>query len=271
MNKTPRHKDSEESFTFRRTKQTNCSTTALSRLNIPATILLDATNALKNKHSVTHQIPATRLLLITPSATFCTSLFVMTYDSSCTLPQDWRWIGKLTPPLTLLTSMPRQALLASLKSRIQGPLVLVIAPPGYGKTTLLMQWRQELLRLSCATPVAWLSLDEADTEPNRFLAYLILALDHAGIDLGHLRTLAECQSLDTQPHRTITALLHALARENRQVTLLLDDYHSAANAQLDHLVQTLLEQSRPLAAMGSGQSYTSQMAAGALENHGLGA
>lgn len=169
----------------------------------------------------------------------------MTYDSSCTLPQDWRWIGKLTPPLTLLTSMPRQALLASLKSRIQGPLVLVIAPPGYGKTTLLMQWRQELLRLSCATPVAWLSLDEADTEPNRFLAYLILALDHAGIDLGHLRTLAECQSLDTQPHRTITALLHALARENRQVTLLLDDYHSAANAQLDHLVQTLLEQAAP--------------------------
>lgn len=170
----------------------------------------------------------------------------MTYaPSSSNSQHTWRWIGKLTPPLTLLTSMPRQDLLTSLKTRIEGPLILLVAPPGYGKTTLLMQWRQELLCTSPQATVAWLSLDEADAEPNRFLAYLILALDHAGLDLGHLPRLAEAQSLDAQPQRTITALLHAMARENRSITLLLDDYHTAANEHLDSIVQALLEQAAP--------------------------
>ncbi len=167
------------------------------------------------------------------------------HDLLQTQPHSWRSIGKLTPPLTLMMSLPRQHLLASLNTRIQGPLVLVVAPPGYGKTTLLMQWRHELLQASPAATVAWLSLDKADEEPNRFLAYLILALDHAGLDLGPLRQLAESQSLDPQPQRTLTALLHALARENRPVTLLLDDYSSTPNEPVDQLVQALLEQAAP--------------------------
>jgi LuxR family maltose regulon positive regulatory protein len=158
---------------------------------------------------------------------------------------EWCWVGKLAPPLTLLTSLPRQALLASLHARTKGPLVLLVAPVGYGKTTLLMQWRQALLSSTPSATVAWLSLDEADSDPNRFLSYLILTLDRAGLDLGHLTRLAHAQSLDVQPHRTITALLHALARENRRVTLFLDDYHAAANAALDALVQALLEQAAP--------------------------
>lgn len=169
----------------------------------------------------------------------------MTHDPSNHSSHSWRWIGKLAPPVTLLTSLPRHDLLTSLQTRIRGPLVLVVAPPGYGKTTLLMQWRQELLDAAPTASVAWLSLDEADAEPNRFLAYLILALDRAGLNLGYLPRLAESQSLDTQPQRTITALLNALARENRPITLLLDDYHAAANTQLDQLVQTLLEQAAP--------------------------
>ncbi|WP_232910442.1 LuxR C-terminal-related transcriptional regulator [Pseudomonas paralactis] len=128
---------------------------------------------------------------------------------------------------------------------MRGPLVLVIAPAGFGKTTLLMQWRQDLLSATIPATLAWLSLDEADGDPNRFLSYLILTLDHAGLDLGHLVRLAQAQSLDVQPQRTITALLHALARANRKVTLFLDDYHTTANPQLDPIVQALLEQASP--------------------------
>lgn len=157
----------------------------------------------------------------------------------------WCWVGKLTPPLTSLASLPRTSLLDAFHARIKGPLILVVAPAGYGKTTLLMQWRQALLSATTPAVVAWLSLDEADSDPHRFLSYLILTLDRAGLDLGHLPRLAHDQSLDAQPQRTITALLHALARENRQVTLLLDDYHAAANPELDTLVQALLEQAAP--------------------------
>ncbi|WP_288081270.1 LuxR C-terminal-related transcriptional regulator [Pseudomonas sp.] len=169
----------------------------------------------------------------------------MNTDVSPAVASDWCWIGKLAPPLTLLTSLPRQALLAALHARTRGPLVLLVAPAGYGKTTLLMQRRQALLSNTPSATVAWLSLDEADGDPNRFLSYLILTLDRAGLDLGHLTRLAHAQALDVQPHRTITALLHAFARENRRVTLFLDDYHTAANAALDALVQALLEQAAP--------------------------
>ena len=169
----------------------------------------------------------------------------MNTDVSPAVASDWCWIGKLAPPLTLLTSLPRQALLAALHARARGPLVLLVAPAGYGKTTLLMQRRQALLSNTPSATVAWLSLDEADGDPNRFLSYLILTLDRAGLDLGHLTRLAHAQALDVQPHRTITALLHAFARENCRVTLFLDDYHTAANAALDALVQALLEQAAP--------------------------
>ncbi|MGY1878478.1 LuxR C-terminal-related transcriptional regulator [Pseudomonas reactans] len=157
----------------------------------------------------------------------------------------WCWVGKLTPPLLLLTSLPRQPLLDAFHARIKGPLTLVVAPAGYGKTTLLMQWRQSLLSTARPAVIAWLSLDEADSDPNRFLSYLILTLDRAGLDLGHLVRLAHDQSLDAQPHRTITALLHVIARENMQVTLFLDDYHVAATPQLNVIVQALLEQAAP--------------------------
>lgn len=159
--------------------------------------------------------------------------------------RHWCWVGKLTPPAIALTTQPREVLLAALHARTKGPLVLVVAPAGYGKTTLLTQWRQTLLAAPAPTKLAWLTLEESDAEPNRFLACLILALEHAGLALGPLSRLAHTQSLDVQPQRTLTALLHALARENRQVTLFLDDYHTAANDQLDRLIQALLEQAAP--------------------------
>lgn len=165
----------------------------------------------------------------------------MKKNASRTSSSAWCWVGKLT----LLTALPRQALLERFNTRVKGPLILVVAPAGYGKTTLLMQWRQALLSTTSPAIIAWLSLDEADADPNRFLSYLILTLDRAGLDLGQLPQLAHTQSLDVQPHRTITALLHALARANRQVTLFLDDYHTATNPQLDTLVQALLEQAAP--------------------------
>ena len=125
------------------------------------------------------------------------------------------------------------------------PLTLLTSPAGYGKTTLLMQWHAAMQQQAPKPVVAWLSLDEADADPNRFLAYLILALDHAGVELAHLPRLAAAQALDVQPQRTIQALLRALAEENRTITLLLDDYHLAASREVDCLLGVLVEQAAP--------------------------
>ncbi len=157
----------------------------------------------------------------------------------------WCRIGKITPPKTLLSSQMREVLLASLHAQGQPPLLLVVAPAGYGKTVLLMQWREALLRKTPQAKIAWLSLDEFDAESNRFLAYLILALEHSGVKLGHLSRLAETQSLDAQPQRTLCALLQALEQVQQPVTLLLDDYHAVANHEVNSILQTLIEQATP--------------------------
>ena len=62
-------------------------------------------------------------------------------------------------------------------------LTLISAPAGFGKTTLVSEWVA-----GCGQPVAWLSLDEGDNDPARFLAYLVAALQTiaAGIGAGVL-------------------------------------------------------------------------------------
>ena len=53
-------------------------------------------------------------------------------------------------------------------------LTLISAPAGFGKTTLLSEWR--MLHLSSEWPLAWVSLDEGDNDPARFLSYFVAAL-----------------------------------------------------------------------------------------------
>ena len=163
----------------------------------------------------------------------------MSHEPAYRCPSTWRWIGKLTPPKTLLTSVARETLMADLRNHHQVPLQLLVAPAGYGKTTLIMQWRQALLSDTPRGAVAWLSLDEADGKPHRFLACLILALNRAGISLGYLSRLATTQALDPQPHRTVAALAHALSQTHRPMILMIDDYHAVNSREVDHLMQPL--------------------------------
>src|SRR5919109_1113813 len=84
-----------------------------------------------------------------------------------------------TPVLTTKLYIPparpnvvrRSRLVERLNGGLQGKLTLISAPAGFGKTTLLSEW---LAR--CGRPVAWLSLDEGDSDPTRFLTYLVAAL-----------------------------------------------------------------------------------------------
>ncbi len=71
----------------------------------------------------------------------------------------------------------RSRLLSALEQGTKARLTLVCAPAGSGKTTLLAAWAR-----MTAVPVAWLSLEEADDDPLRFLSYLMAALKH--LDAG---------------------------------------------------------------------------------------
>ncbi len=80
--------------------------------------------------------------------------------------------SKLASPFTRKGIVPRPALVERLTSSVDTPVVSVLAPPGYGKTTVLSQWAEAESR-----PFAWVSLDRRDNDPAVLLTYVALALD----------------------------------------------------------------------------------------------
>src|SRR5258707_12729617 len=91
--------------------------------------------------------------------------------------------GKLFPATGTRKPLPRPRLDSS-SDVLDGifPVVVVAAPAGYGKSTLMARWHARLLErgVSCA----WLSLDEDDNDAARFLRHLIAALQMANADIG---------------------------------------------------------------------------------------
>ncbi len=106
-------------------------------------------------------------------------------------------------------------------------LNLVIAPAGFGKTTLVSQWCAQT-----SQPTAWLSLDEHDDEPRRFWQYVIGAFEYAGLPgLEPCRKLLSKQTTeDLTP--VITSLINELARDGSPWALVLDDAHFLQNTDL---------------------------------------
>ena len=84
------------------------------------------------------------------------------------------YIPRLRPNVV---SRPR--LLELLNEGLHRKLTLIAAPAGFGKTTLVSEWVEGIER-----PTAWLSLDEGDNDPTRFLTYLVAALQTIAPTLG---------------------------------------------------------------------------------------
>jgi LuxR family maltose regulon positive regulatory protein len=139
-------------------------------------------------------------------------------------------------PRAQLVARPR--LIAQLNDglRLGHKLFLVSAPAGFGKTTLVSDWVT-----ACRQPVAWLSLDVGDSDPARFLAYLVAAMQTIAPQIG-VSVLAALQSPQPPPTESIlTALLNEIATLPDKFILVLDDYHVIDSRPVDGAVAFLLE------------------------------
>ncbi len=119
-------------------------------------------------------------------------------------------------------------------------LTLVSAPAGFGKTTLLSEWVHAMAGRTPAVAVAWLSLDEEDNDPARFLSYLITALRTIEPDIGK-GTVSALQS--PQPPSTealLTGLVNEVAAFPHGIVLVLDDYHLIEMHQIHDALTFLL-------------------------------
>jgi LuxR family transcriptional regulator, maltose regulon positive regulatory protein len=118
----------------------------------------------------------------------------------------------------------RPRLIARLNEGLQSGrtlgVTLISAPAGFGKTTLISEWVA-----GCERAVAWLSLDEADNDPNRFLAYLVAALQTVAPTVG-AGALGVLQSPQSPPTESIlTTLLNEITSLPDPFVLVLDDCH----------------------------------------------
>jgi LuxR family maltose regulon positive regulatory protein len=129
-------------------------------------------------------------------------------------------------------------------------LLLVAAPAGFGKTTLLVQ---SLSAADNATSViAWLSLDEGDNDPRRFLAHLIAAV-RAAIPDGVANTAALAETGGDVPvEAVLTSLVNDLDEVDGATVLVFDDYHVIDEAAVHDAVTFLLEHLPPKATIAIG-------------------
>jgi LuxR family maltose regulon positive regulatory protein len=114
-------------------------------------------------------------------------------------------------------------------------LTLISAPAGFGKSTLVGEWIA-----SCERQAAWLSLDENDSDPSRFLIYFISALQKISPNLG-AGLLDALQSPQSPPIETVlTALLNEITINSINFILVLDDYHLADAQPVDDILSFLI-------------------------------
>lgn len=137
--------------------------------------------------------------------------------------------------------IPRNHLIDRLTPKAGTSLILVCAPAGYGKTTLLAEWSQILLQNGVA--VAWYALDPSDDGPIPFSAYLVASLAQA---LGPTSELARItQLLRSSPEldlqKILPAIINIVVSSDRECVLILDDYHLIGAPAIHSAISFLLE------------------------------
>ncbi len=144
----------------------------------------------------------------------------------------------IPPPRPKIVRRPR--LIEQLNEGLYRKLTLISAPAGFGKTTLVSEWTA-----ACGQPIAWLSLDEGDNDPTRFLAYLIAALQTVAPKIGEGLLSALQSPQPPQPESLLTPFLNEIAAIPDNFVLVLDDYHVIDAKAVDNALTFLLEHLPP--------------------------
>lgn len=152
-----------------------------------------------------------------------------------------------SPPITTRFSPPRisshavlrELLLIRLQAARHCRLTLINGSAGFGKTTLMAQWRQTLIKEG--NSVVWLSLGQEDGALESFCANLISTLQHAGVPLeSDLLLLIERESLDGLL-ALASVMINTLARVSAPLYLMIDDFHFAADPRISRLIQIIVD------------------------------
>ncbi len=128
---------------------------------------------------------------------------------------------KISIPVLPSGLVHRHRLTERVSQGAKGPLTLVSAPAGFGKTNLLMEWASET-----KLPVAWLTLDEEDNDPGRLFPYLISALQDLEPKVGTEALDFFRSGRDAGLTAGLTTLINELSVLPRDLCLVLDEFQA---------------------------------------------
>ena len=163
-------------------------------------------------------------------------------------------VTKLFIPTARPKLVPRPRLTARLNKGLHRKLTLISAPAGFGKTTVVTEWLDHLQGEShqeepIKNRVTWLSLDEGDNDPARFLTYFIAALNQIdGLDSLGEGSLTMLGSPQPPPIEVVlTPLINALAgiTTTDLILFVLDDYHLVDTQPIQDILSFLIENLPP--------------------------
>lgn len=153
----------------------------------------------------------------------------------------WLIETKLSPPVPNADLIDRPFALGALDKIFSHKVGFLVAPAGYGKTSLLGQWVRRAR--SSDIGVAWLSLDRNDGELRHFASYCIAATSRSGISLGQLELAAEQFLAETPFTSVIPKLIAQLSETQRTTILILDDYHLVDRDEISEFLLSLISYS----------------------------
>ncbi len=143
------------------------------------------------------------------------------------------------PPLPA-SYLPRTQLLDMLDEALTHRFTLVSAPAGAGKTLLASAWMESAHKKKVA--IGWLSLDEADNDPGRFLDYLVASLEEGGLVVD-IAAIPAGITGPAQVEQILADIIRGLMSLKREMMLIMDDYHLIQNKEIHAALQYLIAHS----------------------------
>ncbi len=153
---------------------------------------------------------------------------------------------KLFKPSIPAESIQRLHLIERLNANLSRKLSIIVAPAGYGKTTLVTSWLNQLPKQEQPPQQLWLSLDKSDDDVHRFFTYFVAALGELDPRFLENRDLYLQDYDDALPiSALITNLVNQFVTYAKSIIFVLDDYHEIKDPRIHDAVSSFLEHLPP--------------------------